>query len=603
VLRRVPGAPRWLRAAAAPATLAVCLLAAAPAGAQGFGQWWWEAAVGLEQRNSDSERDGATVNSYRQTDLRVSTKLHGFVVHPAVGNFGVGLDYFTANRKGATDSDSLGFNGDLNLFPRGSVPIRLYAVRSLYDYSLSGSGTNVLPLRTPDTSTSWGAEVTARTGSIRGLSAGFDTSTSEFQGAAGDESQRGRLRWSRSFRNSQHDVLLDRFTRNFGSVDSEVDDLIANLNQRVTLSPTWRWTLRGTGTRREVTRGDRDGSATETAFLRSRLVHDMRERDELDLGTAFGVTSADASSSVENYDVSVLYRWRLAQAWEITPSTRYAMSTSDSITRRAPRVGVTTSWFRRAGSLETNLTANAGYGTVEQEDSTGTESQSDASYFVSGSLAHGPGTGMRKTLDVSAGHNQLRVDQVPILELPDLGISGGGLGTDDNRRARLSLSRQWDSQHAGGWIEWSENLANGSLFGASDRESLTASGQYGNHIYGVTGNLGQVRVTSSGGETQESRNAAANGFWRPKRYLTLRAGYRATFRNLDLSPGIDGERIEAALTIRIGLFDAEAIFFESREELIGGEVLKRTGFNWSIRRRLAGRLPVITGARRRGMIR
>jgi hypothetical protein len=603
---RCTGRPRnrcRLRGFVVPAALLANLLTTAPVTAQGFGQWWWDAAVGIEQRTSDSLIDGDRVDSYKQSDLRLSTALHGFVLHPAVGDFRVGLDVLASKKENTADTDSLGFDADLGLFPRGVVPIHLFAARTLFDYSLPATADPYALFRAAETNTSWGGDFAIRRGAFQGMSVSFDKTISEFRGTPDDERQRQSLRYSRNTRNYRHELRLERFTRDLGYSDTGVDDLSVNLNERGDLSPTWRWSLIGKGARREFTGGGGPDIATETLQIRNELNHAMRERDEITIDTSFGVVSPDSTPDIDSYGLSVFYRWRPGEAWEVAPFTQYAVRSSGPLTLSAPRVGATTSWNRRAGALTTQIVASGGYGKLKQDDSTETTEQSDTSYSFSSFLAHGQGTGLWKELEVSAGRNELRFTRDPIFELPDLGLEGGGLGTSDYQRARLSVRRQWDSQHAGGWVEWSSNRFNGSMLNAGDRESLTATAQYGNHVYGFAGNLGQVRATSSSGSSHESRFAAARGFWRPRPFLRLWGSYRASLRNVELSSDIDGDRVEAGLTFRMGLFEAEAFFFESKEELVGGELRTKRGFHWSVKRRFAGGLPIVTGTKRRGVIR
>ena len=107
------------------------LVGVTPVAAQGYGQWWWVAEVGVEQRSSDSLIDGQSSGSHEQTDIRLSAALHGYVLHPAVGNFRVGVDALLAERENASDTDNLGFDANLGLFPRGAYPFRLFAKRTL----------------------------------------------------------------------------------------------------------------------------------------------------------------------------------------------------------------------------------------------------------------------------------------------------------------------------------------------------------------------------------------------------------------------------------------------------------------------------------------
>jgi hypothetical protein len=83
----------------------------------------------------------------------------------------------------------------------------------------------------------------------------------------------------------------------------------------------------------------------------------------------------------------------------------------------------------------------------------------------------------------------------------------------------------------------------------------------------------------------------------------LRASYRADERQVDLGPDIDSERYEAGFDLRFGAFLLQAQAFETQEKLLGGMERSNRGVRWSLSRRFAGWLPVVTGLARRGAIR
>ena len=105
------------------------------------------------------------------------------------------------------------------------------------------------------------------------------------------------------------------------------------------------------------------------------------------------------------------------------------------------------------------------------------------------------------------------------------------------------------------------------------------------------------------GGDQEVRFTGAGARWRPWRYVHLNGSYREDQREFVLAPDIDGDRAELGLELRVGQVQLLASLFETRERLMDGSERTNRGLRWSIGRRLAGWLPIVTGTQRRGTIR
>jgi hypothetical protein len=61
--------------------------------------------------------------------------------------------------------------------------------------------------------------------------------------------------------------------------------------------------------------------------------------------------------------------------------------------------------------------------------------------------------------------------------------------------------------------------------------------------------------------------------------------------------------MEAGLILHLRIFDLNAFVYRSDHRLDQGLGLNSGGFQWMITRRFAGWLPIVTGTRRRGVIR
>jgi len=223
---------------------------------------------------------------------------------------------------------------------------------------------------------------------------------------------------------------------------------------------------------------------------------------------------------------------------------------------------------------------------------------------LNGSLAHGRSSGLRKELDFDMSRDELRLTSVPTLTLPDLGLPRDGLGTEDRYRSRLTLDHRWDSSHIGGWGEWTSTTSPASVVAAPfDTESLLGQLQFGTRGFAVAGTVGQTRVERFGLDEQDVSFAGASTSWTPRRYLKLRASYRSDTRKLVTAPDLDGERYEAGVTVRFGQLVLDGYAYETRERLDGGGERTNRGMTWSISTRFAGALPILTGTKRRGVVR
>ncbi|MFN3414211.1 MAG: hypothetical protein ACK42L_09155, partial [Thermoanaerobaculum sp.] len=157
----------------------VCLVVPATALAQQFGQWSWQANFRAGGRSYENTSQGQLLSQYQEQALSLGLGLNGFVVHPAIARFNLGLDVvFSRYPKGmAVDNNRLGYSLRLGLLPESPYPIELFASRSRFEYQ----GLTALPaftfVGTPEQTTSWGGRLRFRHGLLAGALLGFDTST------------------------------------------------------------------------------------------------------------------------------------------------------------------------------------------------------------------------------------------------------------------------------------------------------------------------------------------------------------------------------------------------------------------------------------------
>ncbi len=596
------------------ALVALGALCASPAAAQRFGQWWWEARVTGIFHDARRSIDGERISDVEQQEVKLSLDMNGFVVHPAIGDFRLGLDLYSSRIEGGSglDTERLGVRTDLSLFPRGRYPIRFFFHRQDSDHAVGDGGRSSFP-GLLETSTRWGARARLRRGPLRGTLLGLEHSTLDPLAPETDRAaarsyghDRQFVDWSRRGDRLRHHARLEHSSRSFGLADLEIDDLALTLDQQGQLTPAWRWELSGAGVRRVFTADAGTGSRTDDFRLRSRLAHSLRGDDLLDLRSTLALTRVGSGAAAESYDLAVFYRWRGRPGLEVAPFAQYQSRSASGVGVDSPRAGLATSWNRRGETLDTLLSATASYGSARRDGSpaSGVEKQSSLAFAFSGSLTHGTAESLRKELEVEVGRNEIRLSRDPLLELPDLGLPARPVGTEDSYRARVSLHRRWRSLSLNVWSDWSRRQSAGSVALADfESETLSSHLQVGFRRFSIQTSGGETRVAQTDPGAQEIRYLSARASWRPWRSLSLEAVYRTDTRRLAEVSDVEGERLEAQLDLRLGLLSLKARFFDRSERAGDGRELASRGLTLALSRRLAGWLPIVTGTQRRGVIR
>jgi hypothetical protein len=344
--------------------------------------------------------------------------------------------------------------------------------------------------------------------------------------------------------------------------------------------------------------------STENYRLRSNVARTMRERDQLELNASIGLFRPVSSTTTEVYGLGVVYRRQLRTDLLVAPFTRYDAESADGRSLSSPRVGLSATWNPRVTFLDTILTARASYGAFELSNSIESREESQGAFALYGTLGHGRDAALRQELEFEYSRNELRLTRDPVPGVPDQDLAAEGLGTEDFRRTRVTLAHRWNSRSISGWGQWTERRSSGSLVLRDiDAETLMTALQYGAEDLDFSTNAGRTRVNPTSEDAQELSFLGAQAIWRPVRKLQVRAAYREDFRRLELAPDVDRTWLQLALVYQVGLLDVEGTVNDTINALSGGTTTKIRTFTWTVRRRFAGWLPVVTGTQRRGVIR
>lgn len=604
---RGPATRRRCTARTVGGVLLVLLSLAAAARAQSFGRWWWDGSLGASERSNEARREGSAETRLQHQDLTASFGLNGYLGHPAVGRFRLGLDVLLSEVGGArrVDRDRYGFRLDLSAFPMGRYPAQLTASRSLFDFSAAGGGEQALGAGTPDVSTHWSGRLRVRHGPMVGTLLGTERRRVEFLHPEEDDElfEHHFVDWSRGTGEFDHHARLALRRQDFGVLGLTLEDLTLNVDERAVLSGRWTWQLSGTGIRRALESSDGRERRIDSTRARTVLYRTIGERDRLDLRASLGLSEPDNASAVRTAGASAAYRWRFSPGWEIAPFLDYFRQSAGTAEAERPEAGVEVSWRRRTARFESLAGGRLGYARLETRDDGDGRTEAQTTASVGGSVVHGEASGLRKEIEVELGRNDVRVDEVQLTEIPDLGAGNVGF-VADYARARLQVGHRWDSRFLSTWSEWSRRESSRDLRGGQTAsETLTGAAQFGSRTVTLQANLSETELSGGDGDDQSLFSIAGSARWRPWRFVSLGASIRQTERELELAATLDNERYEAFLSIQIGRLTVDARAFESKQTVGGGTERVDRGVYWSLRRSFAGWLPIVTGGARRGTIR
>ncbi len=594
---------RWVLAALA----VVFVSGAIPAGAQQFGQWSWDGALGLEGRRFDNRLGNDRLSGYQSQAVYLGLGLNGFIVHPAVARFRLGLDtwYTRFPQGGALDGFRFGGRFDLGLFERGVYPVRLYFDKAIYSYQdLVNDDPVTLLGGLPDSTTSWGGRLRIKRGFLHGLLLGLDMTELAFVGSDRRTETRSVFfgDWSKSGKKIQHHVRLNHEVRDYSRLDYTFRTTTLNWDEHGQLAPTWRWDFFTVGIRR-VTDYDQNSAATDTLRLRSKFIHDFSEASVVDFGYSFGYAGAGGTSALD-HQLEGRYRRTFDTGWELGPFVVINRRDVDDLQVSVLQGGLSATWVWASGAWDTNVSGTGSYGRTMYSADGQAATAPFWSAGISTTLGHGKSSGLRKVLEFGVARNEIKSVGEGDPNRPDLGIGFAAAGAQDNARARLSLFHDWKGGGISGWGEWrlreADSLIDESRLRAED---LLANVQVRMGSFSIVGDGGRTQTNQFRDAGQEISYYTGAVYWNPWHSTRIGASYRQDFRKLALAPDIDSDRIQATFEFQMGQLSMRAEFYQFTERLDVGAPRQNRGFYWTIRRGFAGWLPWVTGPQRRGVIR
>ncbi len=599
---------RWSKTALAVAAI---LTLARPAAGQAFGQWWWSASAGFEQSAYENLVEGLPASEYQQQRLRLGLNLHGFVVHPLVASFNLGLSALVSSYEnvGTLDSEKLGVRGQIDLFPRGKVHTRLRFSQQQFEY---GEATPTDPtdpdpvplLGLPADATSWGGEVFLRGGFLRGLVAGFSGSVMDFidpeQGTQKDESQ--HLEWSRGGEKLRRRYRLEHRERSYGSFDFSYEDLILNLSEYGSIAEHWNWHLTGHGTLRETTIRE-ETNDFETFFLRNLFTHNPVKARELQISQSSAFQSSVAGDTM-SHTLSGRYRWNFTNGWHLAPQVSFNYQETPNTRLEAPQAGVHVTWSHDLRRVDLLAVGSVLVGEVSGLKSGEDFSQSVTSLTAGGSVGFGSTRTLRTDLDVLFAQDDLSAQELPG-DLPDLGTSLALGGTEDRIEVQLTLSRRIRQISTRLQSQWQNRLRAPDLVNEDvELDRIVHQLYVQSRRFSMTATLGKNEIVDPDG-LDSSLSQSVTLSYRPWRLLTLGGTYRVSERDfaVELFPQVDSEYYSLDVSLELGGFKLHGEVYEAIDRSGVGPERTNQGVSWSISRGFSGLLPIVTAPQRRGVIR
>lgn len=598
------------------------LLGPAAASAQTFGRWWWDGALAVGQRSNENLRDSERAGGFDQRELRLGLGLNGFLGHPSIGDFRLGLStWFSRFQKGASlDSDRLGGELRLNLLPGSRTPAGLYLRRDNLGYSATGADDPRVFGALADTTDQAGAWLRLARGPLRGTYFGLDYSTIDYLNPRARQEvwNRQLIDWSRSSLRFNHNLKLERRDRIYGTTDLETEDYIANFSELARFTDTWRWELNGFAVQRNVVSSD-VATVTDDLQARTRLSHDVRGRDLLEVVYTFDFSGRQEQDSLVSHLGSATYWWRFRPGWQLAPFLLYGYQGLDGRSLRSPRAGLALYRHWTGRRLDGGFNVRGSYGQVEGRIEDVSRSDSQGAYSFAGSLGHGRDGGLRKEVEAEWGRNELRFRRTAPVLPGVIAPAVAGLGTEEFARARLTMSHRWRQLSFSGWGEWQSRQADGG-FNLRDFEAdiLRAVLQVTGRSLGLQAEIGESDTLErrqasppdlepfDSFETLQRKTRYITGLarWRPVRRLYLQALYRVDDQlGLELLPDVQSERLDLSIQYRLGAFVLEVRAWEQSQQVEAGFDTSLRGYSWTLSRRFAGWLPFVTGDTRRGVVR
>lgn len=579
----------------------ICFLFAAPALAQQFGQWSWQANVRAGGRSYENTSQGQVLSQYQEQVLVLGFNLNGFLVHPAIARFNLGLDLvFSRYPKGmAVDNNRTGFSLRLGLLPESAYPLELFASRSRFDYQ----GLADLPAftfaGTPEQTTSWGGRLRFRHGLLAGALLGFDASTIRFlEGSKTQDEKRAFFDWSGSGQRLQHHLRLDHQDRSYGVLGLRYRDVTATWDSHGNLTPTTRWDLSLSGLQREFGRG---GSSYVQSSLRQNLTHQTPSSWVLSAFYAGGFAQSEGSEASVTHDLSLRAQRSFTGGFDLGIDVGAARQQAGDYSTQVPRLGLTASYQTQGKLGQLALSAATALGRLTQEGPDQRATSSYASTSAGLTLRSGSPQVLQGELELAYAKNKLRQAAEDVGPQPEPQALLA-LGTEDNRRARLTLRRNLGAVQLSAFSDWWQRETTPTWnLPRLESKTLTHTLQAGFPVGNLAINVGQSQYFAV--RKQELAYFSGVLSLRPFHFLGLTLSHRQDRRRLPGEPWLDSERQEAAMTGYLGAYQLQLRLYWLEDRWNLGAPRKDRGLTWTVSRSMGGWLPIIAAPVRRGVIR
>ncbi|NOZ77986.1 MAG: hypothetical protein GXP48_02155 [Acidobacteria bacterium] len=570
--------------------------------AQLFGQWSWNALLSLEQRSFLTETKGSALTDYKERGFRLDLGMNGFIIHPAIARFRLGLDTLVSNYTGtaAPDNKRWGLHAQLTLLPYSRYPTYFHLTRTRYNYTLNSED----PLATTglaDTTRNWGARIRFRGGLLRGLAASTDRTDTSFVDPAvrNEVFLRQYLDWAGASGRINHHYRLERQYRRYGRTRYTTDDYTLTVDEHGLLSDRWRWDLSGVGFHRSFDY-ENTNNTVDTARLRNRIVYTTHRDDLIDLSYTGGFSHAKAGRTATTNAVTARYVWNAASGLQVTPTVSYSVQHAGDTTVNAPATGVSLSWSHIADRYDLSLNGGLSGAWIDTSWNDGSQKTTVMAWTAGSTVGTGSEDHVRAELDLSLAHNELRTVGDALVELPDLGTEYERIGLQNSFRSRLTLRRRIRRWHLSTYLEHrhreQESARINPVRVSSNILDVTLSGP------GIGFTLDTGKTQGRSGFQQDVSFFAANIHWMPLRYLTLRSTYLTNVSNVSQGPDIHLQRIEGTAQLHFGRYTLDAKLWD-QTETIEGSLQRTRGVLLTFSARFAGWLPFVSAPQRRGIIR
>lgn len=580
------------------AAMVLCAIAAT-ASAQQYGQWTWDAGISARQRGYEFTESEETVSELQERDGLLSLGVNGYVLHPAIAAFRVGLDTNLTKREGGATlgSRKVGYRGDLRIFPTGAYPVHVYASRQRYDYDDASPAARIGSV--PDDITTFGARVRVRSGPLTGLVARAERSRIGLLGPYGGvESHQNQLAdWAGGGKGWQHHYRLERQARTFAASRYSTDDvsLLADESYR---SAAWQWTSSSQLIRRGWSSETISGSSITALRVQNRFLRTSSRTRTWELQQSSGITLADLSS--QSHTLGARYSIATGGNFTVAPFANLGVQTSNSLQVFAPQAGVSATWTAAKGPVSALVSGSAA-SLLLQTDGEGFSSRdSSVTAGAGASLSFRPRRGLHSQVESYVSRNELRRSGETIAASSVL-VPTGGVGTEDRTQARITLGRKWRPFGAHFYVDWVSQATSGELqVNPYSAETLSSSLQVTLRNVNVSMSAGNATLEQN--RVQELHFVTAAARVRIARTLSVVLAHREERRSAVGEPEVDGARSEAGLSLRLGSYAIEPQAFVSRQRS-GGPERSNRGFTVTIARGFGGVLPIVTGMQRRGVVR